>query len=557
MPKFDLGGESSEDALKRLAFDGLEKRLQQLDELSLEGVSDEMHLVYEKRLDYELEVINKMGFPGYFLIVADFINWAKSQDIPVGPGRGSGAGSLVAYSMRITDIDPIPYNLIFERFLNPERISMPDFDVDFCQSRRDEVIQYVIQKYGKDRVAQFTTFGKMLAKAAVRDVGRVMGMGYMKVDKIARLIPTELGITLDKTYEIEPRFVEAIQQNPEIARLFEVAKKLEGMVRHTSVHAAGIVISDGPMTNYVPVYFDEGNPETPITQYEMTKAEKVGLVKFDFLGLKTLTVIHKALQIIEEVRGEKIDIGTIPMDVKDVFTNVSAGNTVGIFQLESTGMRNLMLKLKPSVFEDIIAVVALYRPGPLGSGMVDDFIERKHGRQEIVYPLPMLEPVLKETYGIILYQEQVQNIAAKLARYSLGEADILRRAMGKKKPEEMAKQKERFVAGCVQHDIDEKIAVDLFDLMAKFAEYGFNKSHSAAYGLISYQTAYLKTLYPKEFMAAILTCDMDNTDKVVRYIRELHRLKINLIGPDIQRSEVEFKVLDKKSILYGLSLIHI
>ncbi len=555
LPKFDLQDETSEQALERIAYEGLEKRLDHLDKMLPEGVSDELHTVYERRLDYELGVINKMGFPGYFLIVADFINWAKSQGIPVGPGRGSGAGSIVAYSMRITDIDPIPYNLIFERFLNPERISMPDFDVDFCQSRRDEVIQYVIQKYGKDRVAQITTFGKMLAKAAIRDVGRVMGLGYLKVDKIARLIPTEIGITLDDAYEREPRLVEACQQNPEIERLFGVAKKLEGTVRHTSVHAAGIVISDGPMTDYVPVYFDESNPETPITQYEMTKAEKVGLVKFDFLGLKTLTVIQKALQVIKEVRGEDIDIGSIPLDAKNVYTNISAGNTVGIFQLESTGMRNLMLKLKPSVFEDMIAVVALYRPGPLGSGMVDDFIERKHGRQEIEFAVPELEPILKETYGMILYQEQVQNTAAKLASYSLGEADILRRAMGKKKPEEMAKQKERFVAGCIKNNIAEKIATDLFDLMAKFAEYGFNKSHSAAYGLISYQTGYLKTLYTVEYMAAILTCDMDNTDKVIRYIRDLYRMKIELVGPDIQRSEVEFKVAGKKIILYGLGAI--
>lgn len=527
LPKFETTGEESiDEALIRFSKEGLKERLVYLRKLYGSELNEEKEKLYWQRLDYELDVIIKMGFPGYFLIVQDFINWAKGNDIPVGPGRGSGAGSLVAYALRITDLDPLRFNLIFERFLNPERVSMPDFDVDFCQDRRDEVIQYVTQRYGEDNVAQITTFGKMKAKAAIRDVGRVLELGYSRVDKIAKLIPNELDIKLQEALDREPRIQEEAKRDERIENLIKLALKLEGMSRHTSVHAAGVVISEGGMENYVPVY--KGDEGMLITQYEMKNAEKVGLVKFDFLGLKTLTVIKKAVDLIKKSKDPNLDIDLIDLEKKQVYDLISLAHSVGIFQLESTGMQALLKKLKPSRFEDIIAVVALFRPGPLGSGMVDDFIERKHGRQEIKYPHPSLSEILEDTYGIILYQEQVQKIAATLASYSLGEADLLRRAMGKKKPEEMAKQKVRFISGCKGNQVDESIAEELFELMAKFAAYGFNKSHSAAYGLVSYQTAYLKAFYPEEFMAAIMTCDLDNTDKLVRYIEECKRMKFKI-----------------------------
>lgn len=554
LPKFELeGGEKESDALIRLATAGLQERIERLEALQGRPLTPEERKVYDDRLAYELQVIISMGFPGYFLIVQDFINWAKKQDIPVGPGRGSGAGSIVAYALRITDLDPIPLNLIFERFLNPERVSMPDFDVDFCQDRRDEVIAYVTRKYGPENVAQITTFGKMKAKAAIRDVGRVMELGYKRVDKIAKLIPDELDIKLADALEREPLLLEEAKKDPLVDDLLKLALQIEGLSRHTSVHAAGVVISEGGMHNYVPVY---RTPESSlITQYEMKNAEKVGLVKFDFLGLKTLTVIHKAQQIIRKGLNPDFNIETIPLTDRKTYELISTGFSVGIFQLESTGMQDLISRLKPSRFEDVVAIMALYRPGPLGSGMVDDFIERKHGRQEIEYLLPQLESILAETYGIILYQEQVQKIAATLASYSLGEADLLRRAMGKKKPEEMAQQKARFVDGCKANSIDEKIADELFELMAKFAEYGFNKSHSAAYGLVCYQTAYLKTYYPEQFMAAIMTCDMDNTDKVTRYIEECRRLKFTVLPPSINRSFLEFTVPAPRTIDFALAAI--
>ena len=421
---------------------------------------------------------------------------------------------------------------------------MPDFDVDFCQERREEVIQYVNEKYGAANVAQITTFGKMKAKAAIRDIGRVLELGYRKVDGIAKLIPNELDIKLTEALEKEPRIMEEARRDESVDKLIHLALKCEGLSRHTSVHAAGVVISEGGMENYVPVYKSETGQL--ITQYEMKNAEKVGLVKFDFLGLKTLTVIQKAVKIIQASKCPDFNIETIDLEQKEVYDLVSSAQSIGIFQLESTGMQALLSKLKPSRFEDIIAVVALFRPGPLGSGMVDDFIERKHGRQEITYEVPQLEPILNDTYGIILYQEQVQKIAASLASYSLGEADLLRRAMGKKKPEEMAKQKVRFVSGCTKNGIDEKISDGIFELMAKFAAYGFNKSHSAAYGLVSYQTAYLKTFYPAEFMAAIMTCDLDNTEKIVRYIQEVKRMKFKIYPPNINRSHIEFDVPEEK-----------
>lgn len=554
LPKIDLGtDETTEQALIRLSKEGLEKRFEQLAKVYGPKFNEDARQQYRKRLEHELEVIIKMGFPDYFLIVQDFINWAKSQGIPVGPGRGSGAGSLVAYSLRITDLDPIPYNLIFERFLNPERVSMPDFDVDFCQDRRDEVIDYVTRKYGTTNVAQITTFGKMLAKAVVRDVGRVMDLSYTKVDRIAKLIPNELGIKLGDAIEREPRLREEARKDPMIDELLQTALQLEGLSRHTSVHAAGIVISDGPMENYVPVYRSEDG--SLITQFEMKNAEKVGLVKFDFLGLKTLTVIDRAVKLIKETTGDDLDITTIPLEDPKVYALISAGTSVGVFQLESSGMQQLLLKLQPNKFEDIIALVALFRPGPLQSGMVDDFVERKHGRQQITYVLEQLEPILKDTYGIIIYQEQVQKIAAVLANYSLGEADLLRRAMGKKKPEEMAKQKTRFIQGCKENNIDEKTSEELFDLMAKFAEYGFNKSHSAAYGLVSYQTAYLKAHYPAQFMAASMTCDIDNTDKIIRYVTDCRKIGITVLPPDINASKLTFHVPEANVIRFGLAAI--
>ena len=555
LPKFDTGrAETPEDAMIRFSRTMLEERFVPLRKVYGPSFDAAREQFYKDRLEYELKVICSMGFASYFLIVQDFINWSKRQGIPVGPGRGSGAGSIVAYALRITDIDPIPYNLLFERFLNPDRVSMPDFDVDFCQDRRDEVIAYVAQKYGASNVAQITTFGKMNAKAVVRDVGRVLELGYGRVDRIAKLIPDDLGMTLTDALAKEPRLKEEAARDDAVANLLRLALQLEGLARHTSVHAAGIVISDGPMTDFVPVYKVQDHPGL-ITQFEMKMAEKVGLVKFDFLGLKTLTVIQKAIEMIRVVKAPDFDIELIPLGDKKVYQFVSAGHTVGIFQLESSGMRNLVVKLKPSVFEDMIALVALFRPGPLGSGMVDDFIECKHGRKQIVYPVPQLEPILKETYGVILYQEQVMKVAGELASYSLGEADLLRRAMGKKIAAEMEQQKHRFVSGATANQHDPEKASAIFDLMAEFANYGFNKSHSAAYGLIAYQTAYLKTHYPAEFMAAIMTCDLDNTSKVVRYVDECRRMRLKILPPDINRSSLAFDVPSASTIGFGLSAI--
>ncbi len=555
LPKIDLGtGEAPVDALRRLAQEGLEDRLNLLVKLYPDGTfTEEKYKEYRDRLAYELTVIIDMGFCDYFLIVQDFIGWAKKQDIPVGPGRGSGAGSLVAYALQITDIDPIPYTLIFERFLNPERVSMPDFDIDFCQWRRDEVIAYCLQKYGANRLAQITTFGKMQAKAAVKSVGRAMNLAYSRVDVFTKLFPPDLGMTLEKALEMEPRLQEAMNKDEELQTCMDSAMQLEGLVSHTSVHAAGIVISATDMTDYLPIYTTDG--KTLITQYEMKPTEKVGLVKFDFLGLKTLTVIHKAVQLVRQGPDTDFDIRTIPLQQEAVFQLLSAGHTCGIFQCEGGGITQLILKLKPSTFEDIIALVALFRPGPLGSGMVDDFVERKHGRQAITYLHPLLEPILRDTYGMILYQEQVQKIAAVLASYSLGEADLLRRAMGKKIAEEMAQQKDRFLQGASDNQVDSKIAEEIFDLMAEFANYGFNKSHSAAYGLVSYQTAYLKTYFPEPFFAASMTCDLDNTEKVVRYIEDAQRQKIEILPPCVQASEVVFSVPGKNQIRFGLAAI--
>lgn len=545
-------GKSLDDELEAEAYQGLLERFPAI-RIKNPNFSEADEQAYRDRLKIELDCIRQMGFPGYFLIVADFINWAKNQGIPVGPGRGSAAGSLVAYAIRITDLDPIPYNLLFERFLNPERISMPDIDVDFCQDRRDEVIQYVTAKYGRDRVSQIITFGTMKAKAVIRDVGRVLDMTYGDVDKIAKLIPNVLNITLQDAMKQEPKLKEAANADPRVKNLLEVALRLEGLARHASTHAAGVVVAPSDLEDFCPVYKDQKTGSLT-TQFSMKYVEKIGLVKFDFLGLKNLTVIDNAVKLIRAGKDPNFDITTLADDDKASYDLVSSGNTTGIFQLESSGMKEMLVKLKPSCFEDVIAACALYRPGPLGSGMVDDFIDRKHGRKAVVYDLPQLEPILKDTYGVIVYQEQVMQIARTLGGYSLGGADLLRRAMGKKDAAEMAKQRDTFLEGARQQGIDLKKAGAIFDLMAKFAEYGFNKSHSAAYALIAYQTAYLKAHYPVEFMAALLTEDMGNTDKVVKNISDCRDMGIQVLPPDINASERSFLVLEH-AIRFGLGAV--
>lgn len=545
-PKFDTpAGQTLDEMLEKEAYVGLEKRWPLIIELNPE--LNDHRQEYLDRIKVELGVIHSMGFSGYFLIVADFIQWAKERDIPVGPGRGSAAGSLVAYCLGITDLDPLPYNLLFERFLNPERISMPDVDVDFCQDRRGEVIEYVNDKYGY--VSQIITFGKMKAKAVLRDVGRVMDLEYDFVDKIAKLIPNALNITLSEAMEQEPRLQDLYEDDDTVHRMIETSLKLEGMSRHASVHAAGVVIAEKPLPEYVPLY--KGSRDDIVAQFDMNSLEKIGLIKFDFLGLKTLTVIKNAIENVKKSRGEEIAIEKVPMDDKRVYDELSLGKGTGVFQLESSGMRDLMERLKPGCFEDIIALVALYRPGPLGSGMVDDFIERKKGKKKIEYDLPQLEPILKDTYGVIVYQEQVMQIAAALGNYSLGEADLLRRAMGKKKLDEMARQRERFLKGATENKIDTGKAEKIFDLMAMFAEYGFNKSHSAAYALVSYQTAFLKTYYYPEYMASLLSSEMDDTDKIMLFINDCKHHKVDVLPPDVNMSQREFSVEDG-SVRYGL-----
>ncbi|MFO1462267.1 MAG: DNA polymerase III subunit alpha [bacterium] len=543
-------GEELDSYLKRRTYEGFEERWKEI-EPRLKGDPAAAKAAYLERLKVELDIIVPMGFSGYFLIVSDFITYAKNQKIPVGPGRGSAAGSLVAYCLKITDIDPIPYDLLFERFLNPERISMPDMDIDFCMNRRDEVIKYVREKYG--HVSQIITFGKMKAKAVLRDVGRVLDMPYGEVDKIAKLVPNTLNITLQEALKQEPRLQELEKQDPQVKRLMQIARSLEGLTRHASMHAAGVVIADRPLTEFCPLY--KGPDNEVITQFDMKGVEKIGLVKFDFLGLKTLTVLDVAVKILKRTRGIDLKLNEIPLDDPKVYQSLCEGDGLGVFQLESSGMRDLLVRLKPNCFEDIIALVALYRPGPLGSGMVDDFINRKHGKTEITYELPQLEPILKPTYGVIVYQEQVMQIASALANYSLGEADLLRRAMGKKKPEEMAKQRERFLEGAKAHKIPPKKAEKIFDLMAKFAEYGFNKSHSAAYALVSYQTAYLKTHYTVEYMASLLTHEMTNTDKILVYINDCRELGIKILPPDVNASFRYFSVEQENEIRFGLAAV--
>ncbi|MBE9504171.1 MAG: DNA polymerase III subunit alpha [Proteobacteria bacterium] len=549
-PKYDIPqGEKLENHLETLAKAGLEDRLKAIKLRDPEGFG-EKETEYEERLEEELDIINTMGFPGYFLIVADFIKSAKERGIPVGPGRGSAAGSIVAYALQITDIDPIPYDLLFERFLNPERISMPDIDIDFCIHGRDEIIKYVAEKYGTDNVAQIITFGTMQAKAAIRDVGRAMAIPYGEVDRLAKLIPNALNITIDDALKQEPKINEAMEENPSYKELIKTAKALEGLTRHASTHAAGVVVSNRPLVEYLPLYKDQKGGSIT-TQFSMNNVEKIGLVKFDFLGLKTLTVIANAVRLIKEGKDEAFSLENILLDDKKTYDLFASGATTGVFQLESSGMKELIVKMKPSTFEDIIALLALYRPGPLGSGMVDEFIKRKHGKVKISYDLPQLEPILKDTYGVIVYQEQVMKIASALAGFSLGDADILRRAMGKKKHEEMALQKEKFLVGAKKTGVDLKRAEKVFDLMAKFAEYGFNKSHSAAYAMVSFQTAYLKAHYPVEFMASLLTEDMDNTDKVIKNISECKEMGIEILPPDISQSMRVFTVVND-GIRFGL-----
>ena len=540
-----------DDVLAEMSRAGLEERL--ADIRKLRELSAEEEARYQRRLETELDCVKQMGFPGYFLIVADFINWGKDHDIPVGPGRGSAAGSLVAFAIRITDIDPMPYNLLFERFLNPERVSMPDIDVDFCIYGRERVIDYVRRRYGEANVAQIITFGTMQAKGVIRDVGRALNMSFAETDKIAKLIPGILNITLKDSLAQEPKLKELIDKDAKIKELFNVALALEGLTRHASTHAAGVVVTPKALTEYLPLYTDPKSGGQ-VTQFAMSYVEKIGLVKFDFLGLKTLTVIDNAVRLVRLGKTPDFDLRLIRDDDQKSFELLSKGETTGVFQLESSGMKEYLIKLKPSCFEDLIAMVALYRPGPLGSGMVDSFIKRKHGQESFDYPFPQLEPILKDTYGVIVYQEQVMLIAQVLGNYSLGGADLLRRAMGKKKPEEMAKEREKFMAGAKGNKLDVKKAEAVFDLMEKFAAYGFNKSHSAAYALVAYHTAYLKAHYPVEFMAALLTEDMENTDKVIKNIAEVRAMGVEVLPPDINASDRTFTV-HGNSIRFGLGAV--
>ena len=528
---------------------GLEERLKYVDESK--------HQEYRDRLQTEIDIINSMKFPGYMLIVWDFVREAKEMGIPVGPGRGSAAGSLVAYSLKITDIDPMPYGLLFERFLNPERVSMPDIDMDFCQSRRQEIIDYVIRKYGRYNVAQIITFGKLLAKGVIRDVARVLDMPYSKADAMAKLIPDELGITLDKAYEKEPKIKELIKSDPQAARVWKFAKALEGLNRNAGTHAAGVVISNEELWNKTPLFKPSGQ-DTLATQYSGKYIEDVDLIKFDFLGLKTLTVIDEALKLVKQRHGVEIDFKSVDIQDPKVYEYISSGDTLGLFQIESAGMQDLAKKLKPSGFEDIIAMLALYRPGPMESGMLDDFVERKHGRKEVTYMFPELEPILKPTYGVIVYQEQVMQIVQTIGGFSLGGADLVRRAMGKKIKEEMDKLKGQFAKGAEKKGFDRAKAEELFDLIVKFAGYGFNKSHSAAYALITFYTSYLKCYYPTDFMAAQLTLEKDNTTKVVKYVEAVKKMDIELLPPDINRSDLKFIASNfngKEVILFGLGAI--
>ncbi|MEG0968846.1 MAG: DNA polymerase III subunit alpha [Pseudomonas sp.] len=564
LPDFPTpNGMGIDDYLRHVSHEGLEERLAVLWPKETTPNYEEKRQVYLDRLKFELDIIIQMGFPGYFLIVMDFIKWAKNNGVPVGPGRGSGAGSLVAYVLKITDLDPLAYDLLFERFLNPERVSMPDFDVDFCMDGRDRVIEYVADAYGRNAVSQIITFGTMAAKAVVRDVARVQGKSYGLADRLSKMIPFEVGMTLEKAYEQEEMLRDFLKTDEDAKEIWDMALKLEGVCRGTGKHAGGVVIAPTKLTDFSPIACDEEGGGL-VTQFDKDDVEAAGLVKFDFLGLRTLTIIKWAMETINREQAKQslpdLNIDFIPLDDKKTYDLLQKAETTAVFQLESRGMKELIKKLKPDCLEDLIALVALFRPGPLQSGMVDDFINRKHGRAELAYPhsdyqYEGLKPVLAPTYGIILYQEQVMQIAQVMAGYTLGGADMLRRAMGKKKPEEMAKQRGGFIEGCVANNIDPDLAGNIFDLVEKFAGYGFNKSHSAAYGLVSYQTAWLKTHYPAPFMAAVLSADMHNTDKVVTLIEEVRNMKLRLDAPDVNTSDFKFTVNDDGRIVYGLGAI--
>jgi len=564
LPNFPIpDGLTIDEYFRKVSFEGLEERLAVLWPKDTTPNYEAKRQEYVDRLNFELDIIIQMGFPGYFLIVMDFIQWAKNNGVPVGPGRGSGAGSLVAYVQKITDLDPLEYDLLFERFLNPERVSMPDFDVDFCMDGRDRVIEYVADKYGRNAVSQIITFGSMAAKAVVREVARAQGKSFGLADRLSKMIPFEVGMTLEKAYEQEEILRDFLKTDEEGAEIWEMARKLEGVVRNVGKHAGGVVIAPTKLTDFAAIYCDEEGGGL-VTQFDKDDVESAGLVKFDFLGLRTLTIIDWAMKTINRDRAkvgeDPLDIAFIPLDDAPTYDLLQKAETTAVFQLESRGMKELIKKLKPDCLEDLIALVALFRPGPLQSGMVDDFINRKHGRAELSYPhvdyqYDGLKPVLLPTYGIILYQEQVMQIAQVMAGYTLGEADMLRRAMGKKKPEEMAKQRGGFIEGCKTNNIDPDLAGNIFDLVEKFAGYGFNKSHSAAYGLVSYQTAWLKKHYPAPFMAAVLSADMHNTDKVVTLIEEVRTMKLRLDAPDVNNSEFKFTVNDEGRIVYGLGAI--
>ncbi len=558
LPNFPVPiGSTVDDFLCQLSKKGLDERLIQIYK-HRKDLTEGSRQQYEDRLTLELNVINSMGFAGYFLIVADFIQWAKQNGVPVGPGRGSGAGSLVAYALSITDLDPLEYELLFERFLNPERVSMPDFDIDFCMEGRDRVIEYVAEKYGRQSVSQIITFGTMAAKAVVRDVGRVLGHPYSFVDKLAKLIPFEIGITLEKALNQEEQLRRLYEEEEDVKELIDLALKLEGITRNAGKHAGGVVIAPSELTDFTAIYCEQDSTHI-VSQFDKDDVEAAGLVKFDFLGLRTLTIINWALITVNQEREksglEPIDIAHIPMEDESSYNLLKACQTTAVFQLESRGMKELIHRLQPDCFEEIIALVALFRPGPLQSGMVDDFIDRKHGRAKVFYPHPDLEPILKPTYGVILYQEQVMQIAQVLANYTLGAADLLRRAMGKKKPEEMAKQRAIFIEGATARGVEENTASTIFDLMEKFAGYGFNKSHSAAYALIAYQTAWLKAHYPAAFMAAVMSSDMDNTDKVVIFMQECKQMNLTVLPPTLNHSEFKFTILDEKTLVFGLGAI--
>jgi DNA polymerase-3 subunit alpha len=552
-PEFQVPeGHTAGSYFEKVVREGFASRLPGLERLAQQGLLHNPLPEYERRLTSEIEMIKKMRYEGYFLIVWDFIHYARTQDVPVGPGRGSAAGSLVSYALRITDVDPLQYNLLFERFLNPERVSMPDIDIDFCMRRRGELIEYVTQKYGRENVAQIITFGTMAAKAAIKDVGRAMDIPYGEVDRLAKLVPNTLGIQLEKALEEAPQLKYAVNSDERLKDLMAVALRLEGLARHASTHAAGVVISPRPLTEIVPVYKTSRDEIT--TQYDMNALERMGLLKMDFLGLTTLTVLQDTVRMIEQNRGVKIDLDSLSLEDAETYKLFTRGDTTAIFQFESHGMRDILRRYQPTRIEDLTALNALYRPGPIQGGMIDDFINRKHGKTKVTYELPQLKDILEETYGVILYQEQVMQIANRLASFSLGEADILRRAMGKKKKEEMAAQRAKFMSGCATNKIPEKKAERIFNLMEEFAGYGFNKSHSCAYALLAYQTAYLKTHYPVEFMAALLTSETGNAEKQVKYINEARGMSISILPPDVNESDLYFTPVGE-AIRFGMAAI--